>query len=91
MEKTWPIPQRYLENRYGCALHGVGLADEYPGVPNAVDPGDLMSGHLEESMVFCVESLIGDEDGPEAVKLETQVVVTSNGARRLDTFPWEEV
>ena len=91
MEKTWPIPQRYLENRYGCALHGVGLADEYPGVPNAVDPGDLMSGHFEESMVFCVESLIGDEDGPEAVKLETQVVVTSNGARRLDTFPWEEV
>jgi Xaa-Pro dipeptidase len=91
MEKTWPIPERYLANRYGCALHGVGLADEYPGVPHAVDPGDLMSGHFEENMVFCVESLIGDEGGREAVKLETQVVVTSNGAKRLDTFPWEDV
>ena len=22
MEKTWPIPERYLANRYSCALHG---------------------------------------------------------------------
>ena len=32
MERSWPIPDRYLADRYSCLLHGVGLADEYPGV-----------------------------------------------------------
>ena len=41
-------------------------------------------------MVLCVESLIGEEGGREAVKLETQVLVTQTGAERLDTFPWED-
>ena len=30
MERSWPIPDRYLAGRYSCLLHGVGLADEYP-------------------------------------------------------------
>jgi hypothetical protein len=40
--------------------------------------------------VLCVESLIA-EQGTESIKLETQVLVTENGAERLDSFPWEEV
>lgn len=89
MEKTWPIPERYLANRYSCALHGVGMADEYPGVPYAPDVADLMPGRFEPGMVFCVESLIGEKGGRECVKLETQVLVTDTGFERLDTFPWE--
>ena len=42
-------------------------------------------------MVLAVESLIGEEGGREAVKLETQVVVTDQGTERLDSFPWEDV
>jgi Xaa-Pro dipeptidase len=89
MEKTWPIPERFMANRYSCALHGVGMADEYPGVPYANDPADLLPGQFEEGMVFCVESLIGEQGGRECVKLETQVLVTANGVERLDSFPWE--
>jgi Xaa-Pro dipeptidase len=91
MEKTWPIPERYLANRYSCALHGVGMADEYPGVPYAPDAADLLPGRFEEGMVLCVESLIGEAGGRENVKLETQVLVTARGAERLDSFPWEDV
>lgn len=91
MERTWPIPERYLANRYSCALHGVGMADEYPGVPYAPDAADLLPGHFEEGMVFCVESLIGEKGGRESIKLETQVLVTATGAERLDSFPWEEI
>jgi Xaa-Pro aminopeptidase len=91
MEKTWPIPAKYVKNRYSCALHGVGMADEYPFVPFLPDAADLLPGRFEENMVFCVESLVGEEGGRECVKLETQVVVTPKGALRLDSLPWEEV
>lgn len=89
-QKSWPIPDRYMANRYSCLLHGVGLCDEYPGAYCPADAADANAGHFEPGMVLCVESLIGEEGGRECVKLETQVVVTSRGAERLDTFPWEE-
>ena len=88
-ERSWPIPARYLANRYSCLLHGVGLADEYPGVYAPEDLIWFQSGRFEPGMVLCVESLIGEEGGREAVKLETQVLVTETGAERLDGFPWE--
>jgi Xaa-Pro dipeptidase len=40
-------------------------------------------------MCVCVESLIGEDGGAECIKLETQVVLTSKGCVRLDSFPWE--
>ena len=40
-------------------------------------------------MTVCVESLMG-EPGSECIKLETQVLVTADGAERLDSLPWEE-
>ena len=36
------------------------------------------------------ESLIGEKNAGECVKLEIQVAVTASGAQRLDSFPWEE-
>lgn len=73
--------------RYSLALHGVGLADEWPVVPLHPDFAGAHSGQFEENMTICVESLIG-EACSESVKLETQVVVTANGTERLDSFPW---
>jgi Xaa-Pro dipeptidase len=89
--KSWRIPESHIDYRYSLALHGVGMADEYPVVPLHVDfdESTAMSGHLEPGMVVCVESLIG-EAGSESIKLETQVLVTQTGYERLDGFPWED-
>jgi len=87
--KSWQIPDRYVDRRYSCALHGVGMADEAPFVALHPDFGpDAMSGSFAPGMVICVESLIGAE-GTECVKLETQVLISEEGPTRLDTFPWE--
>jgi Xaa-Pro aminopeptidase len=90
-ERCWRIPERYQACRYGLAFHGVGLADEWPSVPNYLDFANAYSGRLEENMTVCVESLIGERDGPECVKLEAQVLLTPKGAVRLDSFPFEEI
>jgi Xaa-Pro aminopeptidase len=88
--RSWPIPDRFLQNRYSCLAHGVGMADEYPGIYAPQDAGDYDHGRLEPGMVVCVESLIGEQGRGECVKLETQVLVTETGAERLDSFPWED-
>lgn len=90
-DESWRIPERYLANRYSVAVHGVGMADEYPSVPLHPDFERAYDGHFEENSVVCVESLIGEQGGRESMKLETQVVIKANGAERLDSFPWEEV
>ena len=89
--KSWRIPDQHVDFRYSLAIHGVGMADEWPVVPLHVDfDGMAMSGRFEPGMVVCVESLIG-EVGSESVKLETQVLIKEDGVERLDSFPWEEV
>lgn len=86
-EKSWRIPEAHIPYRYSLAVHGVGMADEWPVIPLHVDWGPgAMSGHLEPGMVVCVESLIAEE-GSESIKLETQVLVTEGGYKRLDSFP----
>jgi Xaa-Pro aminopeptidase len=88
-ERSWRIPEKYVPYRYTIAVHGTGMADEWPMVylhPD-FDPG--YGGRFEEHMVVNVESLIA-EAGSESVKLETQVLITADGAERLDSFPWED-
>ena len=90
-ERSWRIPERFVACRYPVALHGVGLADEYPAVPLHPDfETSWYEGCLEENMTVCVESLIGEEGRGECVKLETQVVITASGPVRLDSYPWED-
>lgn len=90
-EKSIRIPQEYHANRYGVALHGVGLCDEYPAIPTHVDmdAGKGYEGVFEPGMCVCVESCTGSVDAGETVKLEIQVLVTEDGTERLDTFPFE--
>ncbi|WP_037469695.1 M24 family metallopeptidase [Sinorhizobium fredii] len=88
-ERSWRIPDKYLPYRYTLALHGTGMADEWPGVFLHPDFDRNCSGMIEHDMVLNVESLIAEE-GSESIKLETQVVITATGAERLDTFPWED-
>jgi Xaa-Pro aminopeptidase len=89
-ERSWRIPDKFQARRYSVALHGVGMADEYPSVPLHPDFKRAYDGAFEENMTVCVESLIGEENGRECIKLETQVLITRDGAQRLDSFPWEE-
>ncbi len=90
--EAWPIPPRYYKNRYSYLMHGVGMADEYPGVAHwGVDWE--RSGYdleLKENMVLCVESFIGAESGGEGVKLEQPVRLTADGVEELSQFPWNE-
>ena len=89
--RSWRIPSKHQDYRYSLALHGVGMADEWPVVPLHVDWSDrVTSGQFEPGMVLCVESLIA-EAGSESIKLETQVLITETGSERLDSFPWEDV
>ena len=88
-EKSWQIPEQYLDYRYSLAAHGVGLVDEWPVIPLHPDFESAHSGHFEKNMTICVESLIG-EQGSECVKLETQVLITDQGVERLDSFPFEQ-
>ena len=88
---SWRIPERHRPYRYSLAVHGVGMADEWPVLPLHVDWSDHSAeGAFAPGMVVCVESLIA-EQGSESIKLETQVLITETGAERLDSFPWEDV
>ena len=87
-ERCWPVPERYLPNRYMLMVHGAGLVDETPAIAYAVDFDDWgYDGLIEEGMVLCVESFIGEVGGREGVKLEEQVLVTANGAVPLSSSP----
>ncbi len=87
--KSWRIPSENIDYRYSLAVHGVGMADEWPVIPLHVDFDTMaMSGEIKPGMVLCVESLMA-EKGTESVKLETQVLITDTGYKRLDSFPWE--
>jgi Xaa-Pro aminopeptidase len=90
-EKSWPVPDAYLANRYVCLAHGVGLVDEYPDIVHPLDWATSgYDGVFEENMAICVESYIGRTDGVEGVKLEEQILLTGNGTQILSTFPYEE-
>lgn len=62
--------------------------DEWPIVLPHPDFANNHGGMFEQGMVICVESLTAEE-GSESIKLETQVLVTEQGVKRLDSFPWE--
>lgn len=84
-------PAEFLANRYACALHGVGMTDEYPKIPYPQDwEWTGYDGELEDGVVLAVESYVGADDGTEGVKLEQMVQVTVDGIVALSTFPlWD--
>jgi Xaa-Pro aminopeptidase len=90
-ENSWRGPAEFEENRYVCMYHGVGLVDEYPDIAHPLDwDTHGYDGVIEENMVLCIESYIGQTGDSEGVKLEQQVVVTDYGIQSLSTFPFEE-
>jgi len=87
----WPYPEEFLKHRYPIMAHGIGMGDEWPGIPWPIDwEKEGYEGELQECMALCIESFIGSDKGGEGVKLEQQVVVTADGYELLSTFPWDE-
>ena len=86
-----PLPDEYAERRYGCAMHGVGLCDEWPLIKyrNDFEAGEF-DATLAPGMVICVEAYIGAVGGKEGVKLEDQVLITEEGYECLSVYPYEE-
>jgi Xaa-Pro aminopeptidase len=89
-ERTWRIPDEFLDHRYLGPIHGNGMVAEYPIVPYP-DLFDAIGddGVFETDMTLCVESYIGSVHGGEGVKLEEQVLLTEHGVERLTTYPFE--
>ena len=82
------LDERYQTLKYGCAMHGVGLCDEWPHVdyPDTMVPG-AFDYALEPGMVLCVEALVGEVGGDFSIKLEDQVLVTQTGYENLTRYP----
>jgi Xaa-Pro dipeptidase len=90
-QRSFPLPENCLPNRYADIAHGCGLGVEYPLVWYAEDAEwGAYDGLLEAGMIVCVESYIGEVGGREGVKLEEPVLITEAGPRVLSTYPFED-
>jgi len=89
-QRSYRQPERFHALRYPCVAHGAGMCDEYPKIAYPQDWDTYgYDGVIEQGMVLCVESYVGEVDDREGVKLEEQVLVTENGYERLSTYPVE--
>lgn len=87
-ERSWNVPDRYVQNRYMMMIHGAGMVDEYPTIVATCDWDAWgYDDVFEENMVMCVESYIGEAGGREGVKLEQQVLVSEQGAAPMSKAP----
>ena len=90
-ERLRPLSDEFVDQRYGVAMHGVGLCDEYPAIRYPQDWDEKgYDGILKEGMVMCVEALAAPAGGRESAKLEEQVLITASGCEQLSRHPLEE-
>jgi Xaa-Pro aminopeptidase len=84
------IPERFLDQRYECMVHGIGLEEENPSVCH---PQDIQSNGdrvLEPGMALVIELYCGEVGGAEGVKLGDEVLVTDDGIRVLAPYPFDD-
>ncbi|MCQ3815087.1 MAG: Xaa-Pro peptidase family protein [Acidimicrobiia bacterium] len=90
-ERAYHQDRQYVEHRYTCLAHGVGMTDEYPKIAYQKDWQDEgYDGEIEANTVMSVESFVGSDRGGPGVKLEDMYLVTRDGPQRLSTYPFEE-
>ena len=91
-DRSYQLPDRFIPNRYADIAHGLGLSTEYPMI-HYIQDWDAYGydGVIEDGVVLCLETYVGQPGGSEGIKLENQVYVTSDGSELLDTFPMELV
>lgn len=86
---AYDVPERHRDYGYYVLAHGLGMAGEHPNVPR-VDPDGSFDfpGSIEENMVLCIESYVGDPESHQGVKLEDQYLVHADSVERLTTYPF---
>ena len=90
-DKAFRQPDEFIAHRYACVAHGVGMTDEYPRIPYRQDWQQLgYDGELATGVVLSVESFVGSEHGGPGVKLEDMYLITTTGAERLSSYPFDE-
>ncbi|MEM7499639.1 MAG: dimethylsulfonioproprionate lyase DddP [Pseudomonadota bacterium] len=84
------LAAEFVEQRYSCKMHGVGLCDEWPSVKY---PEDYREGAfeavLQPGMCLCVEALVALKGGDFSIKLEDQVLITDTGVENLTRCPFD--
>ena len=85
------MPAEFDKGKYGCAMHGVGLCDEWPLITyqDKYEAGRF-DYPLEPGNMICVEAYIGAEGGAEGIKLEDQVLITETGVEVMSLYPYED-
>jgi len=89
-DESYPIPEEFQDQAYTCAIHGVGMCDEWPRIDPAHRGPNRYDGTLQAGMVVTVESYMGAVGERDGVKLEEQVLITDDGVEQMTTFPLEE-
>ena len=87
--RAYDVPERHRDYGYYVLAHGLGMAGEHPNVPR-VDPDGSFDfpGSIEENMLLCIESYVGDPESHQGVKLEDQYLVHADSVERLTTYPF---
>ena len=66
------------------------MCDEFPAIPFSWELNEnSFDGVLKSGMVLCVETYVGRYTGGPGVKLEEQVLITTNGYELLTRYPFE--
>jgi Xaa-Pro dipeptidase len=66
----------------------VGLCDEYPAIYYPEErAGSGYDGQFEANMTLCIESYIGEDGGPDGIRLEQQYLIGGSGAHLLSSYP----
>jgi len=89
-QNAWPTPEEFQKNAYPCICHAVGMCDEYPRINPPHRGKTPYNDILQPGTVLCIESYIGAEGESDGVKLEQQVLVTSEGYEKLSIYPYDE-
>lgn len=87
--RAYEVPEAHRDFGYYVLAHGLGLAGEHPNVPRVEPDGSFdFPGTIQENMVLCIESYVGDPESRQGVKLEDQFLVHADSVERLTTYPF---
>jgi Xaa-Pro aminopeptidase len=88
--RTPAIPERFVDQRYECMVHGIGLEEENPSVCHPQDAQSNPGTLLEPGTALVVECYMGKVGGDHGVKLGDQIIVTEDGCRTVVPYPWSD-
>jgi Xaa-Pro aminopeptidase len=87
-ERAPRIPDRFMDQRYECMIHGIGLEEESPSVAHPVDLQPNPDRVIQENAALVVELYCGEVGGRDGVKLGDQILVTKDGPKVLVPYPY---